>query len=287
MDRVLAPRAILLAYVSGLAILPMVFAWIFIHAIRGGSIVEQRVLSLVVGYNALLVVSCLTTAVVVSLLILTLMRFARVLLVSLDAAGVFRVVATWTGYGTAAGVVTAAMLPVLNQLLPLSTSPDPETDLTATISPQLLIDIPAAGAVAGYGIGLTVSVVVLCRRAENLIIRWLLAPAIFVMVLVVLGANGIDPRGLFAVVSRSIAASTSGKVPECNATNDQFEERIADTPWVLQLMETCSPPFLVEGGMFVAGTGVAVMLLALVLMVFDFRRGIKELSEQSDLSEAR
>jgi hypothetical protein len=273
-DRVVAPRTIFLYYVVGLAVFPVVLAVFFTYHSRGGSLFDQRVLSLVLGYNALLVVSYLTAATVSCVLILVFMRYAGILLIKLDVVSAFRTVAAWTGYGTAAGVVTAAMLPVVNGILPFSASPNSATDSMDIINPQLLVDLPAAGAVAGYGIGLIVSAVVVCGTAENLLVGRLFAPTLFVMVLSTLASLGLDPRGLFTVLSSRPEGSAPGQRIDCSSSVIQstFLEHPTDTSWLVRVLNECGTPFILGGWTFVAFISISVVLLAGIWAAVDFRR---------------
>lgn len=277
LDRVVAPRTLLLVYVAGLAVLPIVLAVVFTYAVRGGSAAEQRILSAVFGYNALFVVSCLTAATLVCVLILIFMRFTKILLINLDVARAFRAVATWTGYGTAAGAITAAMLPVVNAVVPLSASSVLETDLAAVINPDLLIDLPAAGAVVGYGIGLTVAIVTVCRNAQNLIIRRILSPLLFILIIGGLRYAGLDPERLFTMVANSAAASLGSIRVDCSseASLSAFVADLGEAPWVLHVLAACNIPFMIGGQIFVAAVCIFVSLLALISLAVDFRRGMK------------
>jgi hypothetical protein len=281
LDRVFSYRMFFAYFMMALAAVPVLLAVLLTYAIRSGSLAEQRIISVMVGYNTLLVVSCLTAATMACLAVLIILKLSRILLVRLNYWTVFKVVAAGTGYGTAAGVVTAALLPVLNGVLPLSASTEPTSDVLSIINPQLLLDVSAAGAVIGYGISLVVSLFIVCGSATNLFIKRFFGPLLFVLFVSLFSSMGANPQELMGRLVRN--SNVTIEIDEVNCSVeynvDALEQNSFDTSWLFAVAEACDSSFMITGEAFTTGVIIIVVGISLVWVATDFRKALTIVGE--------
>ncbi|GAB3405002.1 hypothetical protein GCM10027515_17810 [Schumannella luteola] len=160
----------------------------------GSSSSLKNAFGAVIGFNTLAVVSCASAATLIVVVAIGALIRIGVIRLTLDLAGTFRRVAGWIGYGTAAGVVMASLLPLASTGLANITSG--AIGGTEALGPAVLVELPAAGAVAGYMIGLAVALVRLLESARNLLLRRWLAPSLFSVVLAVMSHWNLGPQSL-------------------------------------------------------------------------------------------
>lgn len=217
-ERLLDPGFMVRSFLLVLLLAPVLLAGSVVWMMNSGTVVGQGILTALVGYNALAVLSCLTVAMLATVAAVTLLWYVRVLLVAPHIRAAFRVVAAGTGYGTAAGIVAAALLPIMSQ----GTPPTPVDGGTPVVlTPDVMVQLPAACAVVGFGIGGAVATLVICQRAENLFIRRVLAPALFIGATVVMHKMNLGPTGILQTITQPWADIT---VTDCR--NAAFLNRL-------------------------------------------------------------
>lgn len=191
------------------------------------------------------------------------LRWTNVLCVRLDFGRMFNLIATYTGYGTAVGVVTVALLPIMTNLVP-QMHPGNEHSV---ISPRLLLDVPAAFALIGFLIGALCGSVVLCVSAENLAIRRLLAPTVFAIALLVIFRLGAGPSS----VLQMLLAQLKGPGMDCSA--EAIMKRLTDTNGAFQVYLTCGDGSLrISDRAFGWSALILLAIAAIWAFIRDFRR---------------
>lgn len=266
LDRLLDPVAGVRGYLLGLVLLPVFIALAFAWMLSTGSNADRNVIGAIVGYNALVIASCLTAGLIITVVVMVVLTYARVLVVELDLRRVFTTIAAWIGTASAIGAVTAALLPLLGAFVPgYSFSASASQGI---LTPSVLVDVPAGFAVVGYAGGILHATVEICRGARNLIVWRVAAPAVFVLALLGLVKIGLGPFGILAAL---IAPLSSPAVIGC--ADGEVSDHLGDAAWLIRAAEYCG-----DGRIYVDDQAflwwVAVCATALVLVAFasDFRR---------------
>jgi hypothetical protein len=266
LERLMTPGTVIRGYLLGLILVPVLAAVAFAGAMNSGTALEREVLGVVVGYNALATVSWMTVAMFLVLGIVALAVYAKVLLIDVDMKRVFKLVAAWTGYGTAAGFITGALLPVAVRIMPMPSTT--ESSAEAALSPQLLIDVPAAGAVAGYGLGVMIASAALCENARNLVLRRMLAPTLLLAALLALTGFDLGPR---SIIQHLLASVPPPAVDAC--TDAAVESHLEQSAWVMQILKLCGDhDAVVDDPAALWITGVLIVAITLMAFVQDFRQ---------------
>lgn len=265
LERLMAPGAVMRGYLLSLLLIPVLMAVAFTAVMNKGTALERRVMGIVVGYNALATASWMTVAMIIVMVIAALAVYAKVLLIDLDMKRVFGVVAVWTGYGTAAGFIAGALLPVVMRIMPGTYSTPSGAE--AVLSPQLLIDVPAAGAIAGYGFGIIVAAAALCRDARNLVLRRIVAPVLLFAVLFGLTRFDLGPR---SIMRDMLGPAPSLGLDAC--TDATLESHADDSVRVMQTLRVCSHDgVVVDDRVMLWIVGSLLVAAALAMFVSDFR----------------
>lgn len=158
------------------------------------------------GYYTLLVATCWT---VVYLTTLALVAIQQVLVDQghdLSPSNVAISVGTWAGLGAAGGVFVGALIPVVVILIPKGPFQSLDVTLMDTISPDLLLNISAAGAVIGFLLGEAVSVTTFAAGEKNLLTQTVAPPLLFGITATILGLAGLRPGAISTYLSRQYKA---------------------------------------------------------------------------------
>jgi hypothetical protein len=277
LERLMAPGALVRSYLLGLVLTPVIFALFLTALMNSGPELQRRVVGIYFGYNALAVVSCLTAGLILTLFAMLVLTYSRTLLLRIDVKAALRSIATWTGYGTAAGVVTAALLPTMTHLMPNTLDSMPGAEMG--LSPQLLIDVPASFAVIGYALGIAIGVTVVGRHASNLLLRHFAAPTVLICALLGMTYIGVNPSNMV----RSMVSATP-VVDFKNCTDEAFREHLDNSAWILKAIDTCGGGVAyVQTQPFLLSIGAVLGVLAFVALIRDFRRGARAMAETSNV----
>lgn len=214
------------------------------------------VMRAVIGFNSLFIVSLFTVSTVVMVVPAVVLSRRGVISFSLDLRARLGQLATWVGYGTMAGVVVAAFAPILSAIMKQTSPP---------LSPSLLIELPAVGAIGGYVVGLIVLSLNLGSCSPNLLCRHLLFPALFLCVFFVIYKIGVTPEGLFQYTILEPLGSSGALSFSCspNDVDDQIRAHGSDPRWLLAFARHCGTGALVDGGVLVGCVVVGVSVFAI------------------------
>lgn len=264
LERLLAPLAMVRVYLLVLALVPVLVAMVFVAVLNTGPALQREAMGALVGYNALALLSCLTTVMIGTTIAMAVLTYSGALRFRIDLKGAVRTIAICTGNGTAIGVVAAALLPVMSRVFPSVFAPTADF---AGLTPQILVDLPAAMAVLGYAFGLIRAAVELASPAENLLLRRFVAPAIFLMVLGVMVNTGFGPRSL--LLSMLSGATTASEI---GCTEGAFRSHSDDSGWIVQAMQQCGgAPVHVDDQTFAVISLMALGATAIAVLITDFR----------------
>lgn len=153
-----------------------------------------------VGYYTLLVATCWTLTYLVTISLVVLFQIFRGNGRELTITRAAVSVGTWAGFGAAGGVFVGALVPLI--VVPLASG---HYDLLGislldSVSPSLLLDISAAGAVFGFLLGEVVSLVSITFGEQNLYLKAVAAPLLFAVTATLLGQVGMTPGKLSNVL---------------------------------------------------------------------------------------
>lgn len=154
-----------------------------------------------VGFYTLLVATCWTVAYLVTISLVVLFQIMRGNGSELTVTRAAISVGTWAGFGAAGGVFVGALVPLI--VVPLASSHYEilGISLLDSVSPSLLLDISAAGAVFGFLLGEIVSLVSISAGEENLYLKAIAAPLVFATVGTILGLVGLTPGKLATILA--------------------------------------------------------------------------------------
>jgi hypothetical protein len=265
LDRLMAAGTVARSYLLILIFMPVLLAVAFTWALNRGTDFERRVMGVMVGYNTLAIASWMTVAMILVLAAATVAVYVKTLRIDLNLRRVFGTVAVWSGYGTAAGFIAAALLPVFIRIMPGTYATADGTE--AVLPPQLLIDVPAAGAIAGYVFGIVIASSVLCENARHLLLRRIFAPALLFTVLFVLTRIDLGPRSILHGILTPIP------LPEADACTDAgFTNHIDESGWVMQALRACgSDGAVVDDQTMLWTMGLLIAAVAITKFIIDFR----------------
>lgn len=153
-----------------------------------------------VGYYTLLVATCWTLTYLVTISLVVLFQIVRGNGRDLTVSRAAVSVGTWAGFGAAGGVFVGALVPLI--VVPLAHGHYDllGVSLLDSVSPSLLLDISAAGAVFGFLLGEVVSLVSISAGEENLYLKAVAAPLVFATGATLLGQVGLTPGKLSDVL---------------------------------------------------------------------------------------
>lgn len=274
-SNLLSVRSFTLVYLGGIAIAPPIIALYLPHALRQDDSELWRPVSYLIGVNALLALSCLTLAgaVVVGLVLLVTTATTGRPIIELRAG--FRAFAGWVGRGSATGFFTAAVGPTIRTAFPHMSTGDP----IRALDPNVLLEMPAAGAVAGASIGVIGAMIRLGTGSENLLCARFLLPAIFVGVVTVLASTtSASPARMFGVLS-----STSPLVESTVCPATPPEALPEDAIDAIVLLTACGGFEIISDAAFVLATAVITLGGAVSALVCDTRRRLRSSNEDRHL----
>lgn len=154
-----------------------------------------------VGFYTLLVATCWTVTYLVTISLVVFFQIMRGNGSELTVTRAAVSVGTWAGFGAAGGVFVGALVPLI--VVPLSSGHYEllGISLLDSVSPTLLLDISAAGAVFGFLLGEIVSLVSISAGEQNLYLKAVAAPLVFATVATLLGLVGLTPGKLASVLA--------------------------------------------------------------------------------------
>lgn len=167
--------------------------------IRGS--VTSDFASRTLGYYTLLVATCWTIVFLATLAFLAIQQVLRDQGKQLSPGAVVLSVGTWAGFGAAGGVFVGALIPAVVIIIPKGPFESLDVTLLDTISPELLLNISASGAVIGFLAGEVASLIDFAEGEQNLFVKSVIPPAIFAIVATILGALGLRPGAISAHLS--------------------------------------------------------------------------------------
>ncbi|MGP9728970.1 hypothetical protein, partial [Glutamicibacter sp. AOP3-A1-12] len=268
-ENFLSPMIIFRGYALLLTFLPIFVSMMFVWTYSSGDEMGQRMMGLVGAYNLLVASSSLTVGILVSVLVLKVLTIGEVLLVRPNVKNAIQMIATYAGYGTVMGFVTAVLVPFMGSVMASDASNPVES--FSFLSPQLLIDLPATGAILGYILGLLRSSVELLRAAENLFVRRMFSPILGIVSIATLVHVGYGPQG---IMRQMIMVLPKPEQTVC-FDNDLIMSTTSDTG-LLSLLGTCSvSPFTIGDETFVVLSAVTLFFFALRAVIQDARKSGK------------
>lgn len=225
-------RGYLLTYFLVLVFVPIIVAIGFVSALNSGPLVSRRIMGAYVGYVALSTTSWLTLALIVTICVSVGLVLGGFFVVQPSIKAALGSVAACTGYGTAAGVVTAALIPIVS--IGHYRGSAGSNGGSVAIVPQLLIDMPAAFAAAGYLLGLLVAAVQLFVNAANLVLRRIVVPGILVGSLILLDNVGLGSTSIIIRVREEV-----GDISVSACSESVLNQHLDDPAWLLGALGVC------------------------------------------------
>ena len=186
---------------------------------------QSELMGNTVGFYCLLFAACWTLMYLLTILIVALVQYLRGGSHGVHITTMASDVATWAGLGGAGGVLVGAMIPVLVVSLPSDVTGRLGVTLLDAISPALLLNISAAGVVVGFLVGEVISLSSILGPDENLYAKTLLAPGIFLVLVLGGGLLGLTPGKLAHTISETYQAQGS---PAATDLSDPFGVAITD-----------------------------------------------------------
>lgn len=222
-----------------------------------------------IGFNALFAVSIFTITSLALLLLTVFLRRFGLARFAIDFQRHLKSVAAYIGYGTLAGVIAAALTPLMTAILRQPSSP--------AISPSMLIELPAIGAVIGYLAGLGALALTLGRGSSNLLYRSFLFPGLFVTLLFCIFSAGLSPEMLYQqlIVGKIDPAEIPATVCSTKEPDTILQEHLDNELWLLALTERCGKLALLSGNFLVRGASVSIAACAGIGFILNIRTGMK------------
>ncbi len=187
------PSLFFKVYVIFMAVgIPVIMSFSFMQIYYGMPDGGRRVFSLVVGYNSFLVLSSLTVAAAFVVIAAAVLRYLEIIRFPLKYGDSFRTLASYVGYGTAFGLFAAAIAPVLSSLPIFGVGATDVDEGMSALTPSMLIELPAVGAVLGYAVGLLALSRNFLENASNVVYRRLVAPTLFIITVSLLPFMGLS-----------------------------------------------------------------------------------------------
>lgn len=286
--------AAILVVIPGIAI---VLATSILMNIRGSQ--ASDFISHAVGYYTLLVATAWTASYVVTILCVSLVQIIRGNGRGLTLSQVAISLGTWAGLGAAGGVFVGALIPLV--VVPLA-SADLHflglsfdlhllgVSLLDAISPSLLLEISAAGAIFGFLLGEVISLVDISEGEKNLYVKTCVPPLLFALVSTGLGRIGLTPGKLSTMLAEEYNKTVlGGKSP---TGSDPFQTAISQgldsrEGWasVVVGFEAKGWNDIVDQHVFYLMTWIIAILVALFSLTVQIRaREVQLLEAHSSLS---
>lgn len=269
------PTKIRIAVVIFIAI----FAAEFILAFVGFAGLDDSMISVMfsvaISYSMLTISCLLTASAFIFIVILFFLQHIQIefLQSRLGFCSSVRRIPTWIGYAGAVGAVMASLVPFVVSVVPALTRSAKRGAVLNAITPRWMLDFPAAGAVAGYAVGLIVAMASLFPESKNSWLRRLVCPGLFVVVFVALSHNLGGPRGLLQPVIDDAALRSGFNDTFCTsaAPTDIDSGSLDARAWAITKMDRCEGGFLISTTAIGWIVGIAALLVGVSLFINDIR----------------
>ncbi|MGP9729104.1 hypothetical protein [Glutamicibacter sp. AOP3-A1-12] len=282
-DRFLSAGSFVRGYLWVIAaVVPLSLLGMFI-TFNNMSGVSEAISKAMIGYNSLFVISIFTLATLGVIILVSVAQYLEVLRFQVSIKKALTDLATVVGYGTLAGVIGAALLPLTSGFLNQSTSQH-----SGALLPSVLVDLPASGAILGYLFGIIRIILNFGIQSTNHFYSHFLMPSLFAILLYVLYRIGLNFELLYSFsVDNEI---TLKELPMDASTSDEgaimVQENIADPSWILAAAERCGVPVLMNSRGFVVATNCVVLGLAFARFFNYLRARFKNLiNSEFDLKD--
>ena len=179
-----------------------------------------------VGFYALLLATCWTLTYIITIAVVALVQVLRGNGHELTVSAVGVSLGTWAGFGAAGGVFVGALVPLIVVPLAKSQLKLLGVSLLDSVSPTLLLDISAAGAVFGFLLGEVISLIDISGGEENLYLKATTPPLMFAGLATVLGLAGITPGKLATVLAKEYDKTVLAEINKGDI--DPFKTAMAD-----------------------------------------------------------
>lgn len=177
------------------------------------------------NYFLLLSASCLTLALLTTMASMALLRTVGLITWKPSYRRAVTTIAGWAGAGVIFGAAVAALTPLVSGVWPYP--PVANFSLESALTPQLLLNLSAAGAAIGYTLGLLASLYALSSSATNLVYRTVSAPLIFTVW--TLGFSGFaNPSAILMRIVESIRDETT---PVSSNMSQTEAEELLSSDW--------------------------------------------------------
>lgn len=252
--------------------------------IRGSE--QSDFLSHAIGFYILLIATCWTVCYILTIALVSLVQVVRGNGRELTLAAVANSLGTWAGLGAAGGVFVGALIPLV--VVPLARGEWEKlgVSLLDAISPTLLLDISAAGAVFGFLVGEIVSLVSISEGEQNLYLKACAPPIVFAGVASALGALGLTPGKLAHELANEYKATVLKGVntdvtdPFKTASDQGLD---SEQGWAAAVagMDQHGWNTLVDHNVYYVSTWIIAILVALFAFVLGIRNREAKLLEQA------
>lgn len=272
MARVASIKVFFRLYGLALTLLPLVLAVTTVSYTRTEDASIRALQSVVFGYNALLVAAFVTTALVGTLALVSVLRVLGVFRFRLLWLRMLKLLAASVGIGTACGAFTGALVPAVELYWVSSGSVSLGLEsILARVSPQLMLEIPAWGAIVGYVIGCATAIAWATDRGVSSIVRRLVLPGLFIMCVYMLLVVEFSPRHMFARLSEAVTRSSESRNWSCAVIENQpMGSEAIDVETGVVYFSRCNPSVILADGPLGWGI-VSVVVFAVVAIWFSER----------------
>lgn len=224
------------------------------------------------GYNGLAVATCVTVSFLIMVTLLTVVCRLGFLRVTPDVLKSFEVVVASIGYFSMAGLLIAAVVPLV------ATPDNASSQDQVRVSPTILIDIPAVFAVISATIGMVIGATMILSCAKNLFLRRVF-PAIVYVVVVVVSVKYFDvtPREVF----NRATSDTKSMVTSCDES--LLEQHLDDGAFFIHFTRHCDGHDLIlDNDLYLRTIVVIACIASTGLFIRDVRDAVAE-SRRRDL----
>jgi membrane protein len=221
------------------------------------------------GYNGLVVATCVTVSFLITVTLLTVVCWSGVLQVTPNVRKSFEVIVAWIGYLSMAGLLIAA-------LVPLVATPDNTIGHDQVrVSPAILIDIPAGFAVIGYILGMVIGATMILSYAKNLLLRRVFPAIVYVVVMVVsVKYFDVTPREIFSRAT----SDTKSMVTSCDES--LLEQHLDDGAFFIHFIRHCDGRYLILNNVLYLRAIVGIVCVVSAIL---FIRDVVVESQRRDL----
>jgi len=221
--------------------------------------------------NAVLIAAHAVLAALVLVVIIVLARLTNLLQVPLSLGHALRGAAEAVGWGTAAGALFGALIPLLITVGPLAIIFGAGPEGEAIYEPGIIVQLSAIGAVGGLLVGAAMMPALLLSSAENLLVRRVIGPGLYSVI--ILGTSlGLAPigqtGGQLLDMNRPLlgidGSRCGGTVP---GGIDLARQSVA-----MELKDRCDGGLILPDGSVVVSMLPLAVGIAVVLIVNDVRK---------------